>query len=305
MSEEILVIGAILLDVKGKPIAGLEPGTSNPAGIRVTRGGTARNVAENLGLLGADVKLVSAVGDDRTGRRLMEQTAAASVDLTYVQKVDGENTGAYMAVLETDGSLSVAMEDVGVMTAVSPSYLYQHRRLFRDAQMVMMDGSLTDDAIGMVVRLCEQYKVPLIADPSSTRLAGKIRPYLDNLHLIVPNMPEAAALCDTAEEQTASQLAQQLVQQGVKNVIITLPDYGISYATPKEMGRIPAKFSNMVDSTGSGDAATAAIMFGLLNGMQPIEAIRLGAAAIGLTLQTAETVVPELSLDLLYHHLVV
>ena len=38
MGEHILVIGAILLDVKGKPVAGLEPGTSNPAGIRVTRG---------------------------------------------------------------------------------------------------------------------------------------------------------------------------------------------------------------------------------------------------------------------------
>ena len=63
MGERVLVIGATLIDVKGKPTAGLAPGTSNPSNIRVTRGGTARNVAENLGHLGAEVTLISAVGD--------------------------------------------------------------------------------------------------------------------------------------------------------------------------------------------------------------------------------------------------
>jgi pseudouridine kinase len=61
MSEHVLVIGATLMDIKGKPTAGLEPSTSNPAEIRHTRGGTARNVAENLARLGADVVLLSAV----------------------------------------------------------------------------------------------------------------------------------------------------------------------------------------------------------------------------------------------------
>ena len=55
MAGHVLVIGATLLDTKGKPVAGLEPGTSNTAEIRSTRGGTARNVAENLARLGAEV----------------------------------------------------------------------------------------------------------------------------------------------------------------------------------------------------------------------------------------------------------
>ncbi|NJN54299.1 MAG: carbohydrate kinase family protein [Anaerolineae bacterium] len=61
----------------------------------------------------------------------------------------------------------------------------------------------------------------------------------------------------------------------------------------------------MVDSTGTGDAVTAAIIFGFLNNLPPREAIRLGAAAASLTLQTNETVVPDLSLDMLYDHLIV
>ena len=74
-------IGATLPDIKGQPVAGLEPGKSNPAEIPSSRGGTARNVAENLARLGAEVVLVSAVGDDTTGRQLMIQTAEAGVNL--------------------------------------------------------------------------------------------------------------------------------------------------------------------------------------------------------------------------------
>ena len=89
MSGHILVIGATLLDVKGKPDSGLEPGTSNPGHIRRTRGGTARNVAENLGRLGLEVVLLTAVGDDDTGRYLLEPTFNEPFHRLRAQHKDG------------------------------------------------------------------------------------------------------------------------------------------------------------------------------------------------------------------------
>lgn len=309
MAEQILVIGATLLDSRGKPVAGLAPGTSNPAQIRVTRGGTARNVAENLGRLGASVRLISAVGDDLIGHRLKSQTAESGVDTEHVQIISGEYTGAYIAVLEENGALSVALDDVRVLRHITPGYLDRHRSLFKEADMVMMDGSLTPDSMSSVVRLCAKYNKPLCADPSSARLAYKLRPFLEQLHLVVPNEVEAAALCevdfDGPDPEASLALARCLVGKGVSNVVVTLADYGLDYATNSEVGYIPANYSEYVDATGTGDAVTAAIMFGMLNDLPPIEAIRLGAAAASLTLQTAETVVPDLSLDMLYDHLIV
>lgn len=309
MAQHVLVIGATLLDTKGKPVAGLAPGMSNPAEIRSTRGGTARNVAENLARLGAEVVLVSAVGDDTTGRQLMIQTAEAGVNLDYVEMVPGWSTGSYIALLETDGLLSVALDDVRVMQTIDAGYLDARRDLFADAAMVMFDGSLDEAAMATVVRLAGEYGVPLCADPSSARLAYKLRPYLRHLQLVVPNEAEEAALCEVefmGHDPTASlALARRLVAAGVKNVVVTLSDYGLDYATGDEIGYIPPSHSRMVDSTGTGDAVTAAIMFGLLNDLPAIEAIRLGAAAAALTLQSPDTVVPDLSLDMLYDHLIV
>ena len=61
----------------------------------------------------------------------------------------------------------------------------------------------------------------------------------------------------------------------------------------------------VVDTTGVGDALTAAVIFGLVNEMPLDEAVRLGVSAAALTLRTRETVAKDLSLDRLYDDLVV
>lgn len=309
MSSLTLVIGATLLDAKGTPEAGLEPGTSNPANIRFSRGGTARNVAENLARLGAEVKLLTAVGEDATGQRLMEQTGDSGVNLDHALIIPGADTGAYLALLDKNGNLSVAIDDARVMEHITPSYLNNLRRLFRDADMVMIDGSLTEPALKTAVRLANKYSTPLCADPSSARLAHKLRPYLPNFHLLVPNEVEEAELLNvdyTGYSPDASLLqARRLVNMGISHVVITLSDFGLDYATSSETGYIPPSYSKQVDSTGTGDAVTAAIMYGMLNGLPTLECMRLGAAAASLTLQSTETVVPDLSLDMLYDHLIV
>ena len=309
MAKHVLVIGATLLDTKGKPVAGLAPAMSNPAEIRSTRGGTARNVAENLARLGADVVLVSAVGDDPTGRQLMMQTAEAGVNLDDVEMVAGAHTGSYIALLEEDGRLAVALDDVRVMQTIDAAYLEARHDLFAGAAMVMFDGSLSEEAIAVVVRLARASGALLCADPSSARLAHKLRPYLPYLHLLVPNEIEEAALCEVGfaghDPNASLALARRLIGAGVANVVVTLADFGLDYATADEIGYIPPSHTHMVDSTGTGDAVTAAILFGMLNDLSPIEAIRLGAAAAALTLQSPDTVVPDLSLDMLYDHLIV
>jgi pseudouridine kinase len=195
------------------------------------------------------------------------------------------------------------------MEEITPAYLNQRRALFRDAEMIMMDGSLSEAAMATAVRLAGKYDVPLCADPSSARLAYKLRPYLDRLHLLVPNEVEEAELLQVDyvghDPDTSLAQARRLVNLGVDHVVITLANYGLDYATLYETGYIPPSYSRKVDSTGTGDAVTAAVMFGMLNDLPAIECMRLGASAASLTLQSTESIVPDLSLDLLYDHLIV
>ncbi len=83
--------------------------------------------------------------------------------------------------------------------------------------------------------------------------------------------------------------------------MITLAEKGVVYAASDTSGHIPALTTNVVDLTGASDAMSAAIIFGLLNQFPIDEAVRLGAGAAALTLQSEETVLETLNLDQLYN----
>ena len=99
--------------------------------------------------------------------------------------------------------------------------------------------------------------------------------------------------------------ARRLVNAGVQIVIITLGEEGVVYATAHDSGHIPSMATEVIDLTGASDALTATVVFGLLNDFPIDESIRLGVSAAALTLACTDTVCTDLSLELLYDHLVI
>ena len=87
---------------------------------------------------------------------------------------------------------------------------------------------------------------------------------------------------------------------GVDIAVITLAERGVVYATGDTSGHIPALTSRVVNITGAADAMTGAILFGILNDFPIDEAVRLGASAAALTLQSEDSVLRDLTLDQLY-----
>jgi pseudouridine kinase len=303
---DVLVIGAAGLDVKGRVTGPLRMGTSNPGRIRRSPGGVARNIAENLARLGVEATFISAVGEDWTGQHILQQTQQAGVDVRHVLVRPDLHTGTYLALLDQERQLIVGLDDMAGLEAITPRYLNDRRRLFRDARMVVVDANLSPATLQTVFRLADQYGRPVCADPTSTVLAVRLRSFLAQLHLATPNLEEAGALLGEMGAGSAPiSMARRLVAEGVDLAVVTLAEEGLCYATAEESGHLPAIAAPIVDRTGVGDALTAAVIFGLLEGLPPSEAVRLGLSAAALTLQCRETVCPDLSLERLYGQLVV
>lgn len=303
---DVLVIGAMGLDVKGMVQGPLEAGTSSPGTIRSSPGGVARNIAENLARLGLEVVLLSAVGKDWAGRYLLEQADEAGVDTQHVLVSPDVRTGTYLALLDRELRLIAALDDMRALEKITPRYLNDRRRLFKEARMVVVDANLSPAALRTVFRLARQYAVPVCADPTSTVLAPRLGPYLPSLYLVTPNLEEAGALLgETLPLGQPIEIARRLVAAGVEMAVVTLAERGLCYATAEESGHLPAIAVSIADPTGVGDALTAAVVFGLLEDLPPSEAVRLGLSAAALTLQCRETVCPDISLENLYAQLVV
>jgi len=158
-------------------------------------GGVARNVAENLARLGVEVTLITAVGDDPPGRQLLDQAEAAGVDVRHALTVTGKRTGMYLGVLDPQGGLHLALDDMGLVRSLSRDYLRSKTRLLEQAQAIFLDANVPPDSIELLLAIARRAGIPVAADPTSVSLAAGLRPHFKDLWLITPNAAEAEVLC--------------------------------------------------------------------------------------------------------------
>ena len=76
-ADYAVVIGGVNMDIGGQSFGPLVARDSNPGAVRVSPGGVGRNIAHNMALLGLDVRMLTALGDDLYAR----QIAAGSTGL--------------------------------------------------------------------------------------------------------------------------------------------------------------------------------------------------------------------------------
>lgn len=307
-----LVIGASGLDMVGKlnsipDEACFWNGKSNSADIRTSYGGVARNVAENLARLGQPVKLITAVGNDRTGKELLKYLSDCSIDVTGCLLSDRHSTSSYLAVLGPKGERYFALEDMEVLGEMTQTYIRSLKQQIENSSLVFVDANLTPAALKAVISQAYKVGTPICVDAASTLLAERLLPYLGKLAMVTANIAEASLLQDkvvVTDRDSSLTAARYLVSLGVELAIITLAERGVVYATSETSGHIPAVHTRVLDSTGAGDAMTATVLFGLLNQIPLDESIRLGATAASLILRYRGTVYPELTLEKLYDELI-
>jgi pseudouridine kinase len=303
----VLVVGSSGMDIIGRALETVHHGSSNPGQMRISQGGVARNVAENLARLGMETILITAVGEDPPAQQLLEETAQAGVNLDYIITSPDHPTGTYLAILDDNADLHLGIHDMGVIQALTSEYLRQHYTLFKEAEAIFVDANLPDKVIRTAMSMARRAKTPIAADPTSVNLAPALLPYLDRLWLVTPNEREAAALCGFevphADRDMALRAARHLISQGVERTIITMAEFGVVYASAEGSGHIPAIKTEILDPTGAGDALTSTVIFALLNDIPFDEAVRLGLSAAALTLRSTGTTCKNLSLELLYDQL--
>lgn len=305
--DVILVIGSSSLDIVGRTTGPIKYGTSNPGVLRASVGGSARNIAENLSRLGMQAVLISAVGDDPEGDRVLNETAAAGVDVDNCLRLEGQRTGAYLAVLDDQGALRLGLDDMPTVAAITPEHLRACGRLFKQAAALVVDANLPPKSLSTAIAMARRNRVPVVADTTSVSLARRLEPHLKDLWLITPNESEAEALCPRpvphADPSRAIEAARYLVSRGVGIAVITMAEFGVGYASADASGHIPAPRIEIIDPTGTGDALSATVLFALLNDIPLDEAVRLGISAAAYTLRSRGSVASDLSLELLYDEL--
>lgn len=290
MSEKYaVVVGAINMDIWGRSDGPLIMRDSNPGEMRFSFGGVGRNIAHNMSLLGMNVQMLTALGGDAWSAQVEADCRACGIGLDMAIRAPEARTGSYLYITGPDGDMELAVCDQDIARCITPAAIEKNLDMLNRAELVVFEGNLTQAAIDC---LCTRCTVPLFADPVSTSKAEKLVPFLGRIHTIKPNVLEAQAMTG---ENGAEAAAEALVYAGVKRVFVSDGGSGIVAAHGLDMMRFPCCPTTVVNSTGGGDAAMAALCRSFSEGYDIFRSARYALAAGAIAVECKETINPAMS----------
>ena len=294
-----VVVGGVNVDIGGTPFGPLVGQDSNPGRVRMSLGGVGRNIAHNMALLGLDVRLVTALGDDMNAQKITTSCIELGIDLAPSLQVPGAATSTYLFLTDEKGDMELAVSDMEIYDHLTPRFLSTKEAILNNARLVVADTNIPAESLAWLAENC---KAPLFVDTVSTAKAAKVQPILGRLHTLKPNRIEAELLSGVpiTGEESLERCAQALLDTGLHRVFISLGADGV-YAADHLGGRehVPCFPARMVNTTGCGDAFMAALAWSWLEGLGLDESARAGLAASAIAMEGEETINPELDVSAL------
>ena len=140
-----VVVGGVNMDIGGRSYASLVDRDSNPGQVRMSLGGVGRNIAHNMALLGVDVKMLTALGDDLYAQKIGASCAELGIDLSHSPVIPGGHTSTYLFINDENGDMALAVSDMDIYEHLTPAFLASRAPLLNNAQVVVMKADIVGD----------------------------------------------------------------------------------------------------------------------------------------------------------------
>ncbi|WP_369246737.1 ribokinase [Streptomyces sp. R41] len=277
---DLLVVGSanadLVIGVERRPAAGE---TVLGSDLAVHPGGKGANQAVAAARLGARTALLARVGDDAHGRLLLDSQREAGVDTVGVL-VGGAPTGVALITVDPSGDNSIVVSP-GANGRLTPDDVRAAGSLFQASRVVSAQLEIPLETVVEVVRnLAPDSR--FVLNPSPPRpLPAEVLAACDPL---IVNEHEARVIVGTALGDSPEDWATALLALGPRSVVVTLGAEGALVASADGVARVPSVKVEAVDTTGAGDAFTAALAWRLGRSESLSDAAayaaRVGAAAV-------------------------
>lgn len=248
----IAIIGSINLDIVARVSEFPQPGeTVTNAVVSRFPGGKGANQALAANRLGASVYMVGRVGDDPVAEEALRTLRLEGVNLDYCKPLAGHSTGLAMIVVDDKGENQIVVAP-GANAAFDAEHL----------EVPSTDASIAQLEVPFETIL----KAACTRDNFFCLNAAPAKPVphevLQHIDLLVVNEIEARTL----GAELDSYRGLLATTYGAKGAVLSRDRIQIAKARPPKV--------KVVDTTGAGDAFTAALSVALVAGMEPKAALQ-------------------------------
>ena len=288
------------------------------------RVGGAANVVKNLAGLGAEVDLISVVGDDQAGRDLTSLLATMctphlSLDPSrpttvktrvisgghHVVRVDEESTA--------EVSSEVSQEALLALKALLNGDLKPDVVILEDYDK----GLMTESLVGQIIEACRHADVPVTVDPKLKRFSAyrKVDLFKPNLKELNEGLGLTPPVRPSDRDSMSHAVEALMAKLGCERVFVTLGEHGAWIHAPNEdvhHVHIPALPRKVVDVSGAGDTVIAVASLMLASEANAVDVAAVANLAGGwvcerlgvvpITREALETELPRLRKTIISTH---
>jgi len=247
--------------------------------------GGAGNVVNNLKSLGADVQLISVIGNCETSKKLKQLLTDNKINQNYVFEETSRTSplktriiSSHQQVIRFDKEDSHEIYDDTeklILDALRKILLNNDVILLSDYGKGLLTGSLTRK----IISAGNKKNVKTIVDPKGSDYSKYC-----NAYLLTPNLSEASKIVGTKIEtntQIEKALKKLKLEYQLDLSLITLSEKGIA-TYDNSMQIFPTFVKDVFDVTGAGDTVISALAFALNSEISLSEKITFANLAAGI-----------------------
>ena len=257
----LLVVGDVMLDRYWfGDVERISPEAPVPI-VKVARNeerpGGAGNVARSAAALGAQVTLISVVGDDEAGRTLERLLAAARVRTSLHRDATLPTTVKLRVIGRQQQLLRIDFETVPSHEILATK-LADYERVFSEFDAVVL-SDYGKGGLAHIERMIEQARarnIPVLVDPK-----GEDYHRYHGATLLTPNRAEFRQVAGSwrTEAELASKAQQLRAELALDALLITRAEEGMSLFTDAGFLNFPAEAREVYDVSGAGDTVIATL----------------------------------------------
>ncbi len=273
---KISVFGSFVVDLMFRvPKLPTKGETLKAYTFKIGPGGKGGNQAVAARRAGAEVSMITKVGKDSFGEIGLDNFRKEGINIQFVFQDDAYPTAvASIYVDDKTGDNQIVIE-MGACERITAEEVELARENIESADVLITQLEANLDATEKAIDIANKQGVVVILNPAPAQsLSDEL---LKKIDILTPNETEAEILCENIKVKNVSdakEAAKQLLNRGVKTVILTLGEKGAYLFNKDTECYIEALKVDVVDTTGAGDAYNGGLAAALAEGKDVIEAAK-------------------------------
>ena len=282
--SEITVLGIFVADISfsgpkipsiGETILGKK--------YNVGPGGKGCNQAIAIARLGGTINFISKIGKDAYGELALKTLEKNKISTENIIQDANQQTGVAGILVDQNTGKNAINVIVGAPSSLMKSEIEKQINLIKSSKIFLTQLEVPKDVTLHCLKTAKENGCITILNPAPASEISK--EFYNNIDFFTPNETEAEFYTGIkiTNEQQAKQVANKLINLGIKKVIITLGEKGLLYSDGKEEIYLKASSVKAIDTTGAGDAFNGGLAYGISKEKTIKECLELANKVAGLS----------------------